>query len=69
MSKEIMSHGSSDPKVEEQNTQCNCNPTKVAVGKLSNEVGKRKKIHSNWDMHNPHIHPILIENYLQKTPT
>jgi hypothetical protein len=40
MSKEIMSHGSSDPKVEEQNTQCNCNPTKVAVGKLSNEVGK-----------------------------
>jgi len=40
MSKEIMFHGSSDPKVEEQNTQCNCNPTKVAVGKLSNEVGK-----------------------------
>jgi len=39
MSKEIMSHGSSEPKVEEQNTQCRCNPTKVAVGKLSNEVG------------------------------
>jgi hypothetical protein len=40
MLKEIMSHGSSEPKVEEQNTQCRCNPTKIAVGKLSNEVGK-----------------------------
>jgi hypothetical protein len=28
-----------------------------------------KKIHSKWDTPNPHIHPILIENYLQKTPT
>jgi hypothetical protein len=42
MSKEIKSHGSSDPKVEEQNAQCNCNPRKVAVGKLSNEVGNEK---------------------------
>jgi hypothetical protein len=43
MSKEIISHGRSDPKVEEQNTQCHCNPTKIAVCKLRGEVGKQKK--------------------------
>jgi hypothetical protein len=59
MSKEIISHGRSDPKVEEQNTQCHCNPTKIAVCKLRGEVGKQKKIRSKWDTHtqeNAHTH-------------